>query len=100
MRVDFRTTLEAEGSRVVTPRDVHDAEATVAAEGRGSTPQKVPATELPEHYKEMLESLRTLGTAAPDTCKWGRDPEGSIRPGGPECSSTVRKVIRSLRCSS
>ena len=62
------------GSKVVTPRDISDAAATVAAEGRGFTPQKAPATELPEHYDEMILNLRALGTAAP--FKWGRNPSG------------------------
>ena len=50
------------GSKVVSPRDVNDAAATVAAEGRGLTPQKAPAIELPEHYDEMILNLRALGT--------------------------------------
>ena len=92
------------GSKVVTPRDVNDAASAVAAEGRGYTPQKAPATELPEHYDEMIQNLRALGTAAP--IKWGRDPSGGTttsnwRPRVLICgekSGTIAKMFQLAGC--
>ena len=58
------------GSKMVTPRDVQEAAATIASEGRGSTPPVAPAAELPVHYDDMIRDLEALRTCA--SIKWGR----------------------------
>ena len=58
------------GSKMVTPRDVQEAAATIASEGRGTTPPIAPAAELPVHYDDMMRGLEALRTCA--SIKWGR----------------------------
>ena len=58
------------GAKKVTPRDVRDAAAQVAAEGIGKQKPESPAAEEPLHYADLLQELEALRTSAPS--KWGR----------------------------
>ena len=65
------------GASRVTPRDVRDAAATVAAEGIGKKKPTSPAADTPIHYELLLQDLEALRTSAPS--KWGRG-DGAWRP--------------------